>query len=185
MSTPASIRSFMVPPPGGEYFCMHGDERISGADWHSFRPRVVEFMRSRALKGTPEAFVAQCMCPAMPDWFCRGVFGSRTVRMDEARKNAADFFPRRVVPFDETQRRLAACARCPKHSRTFCMTCSGALAWILKGFGGRRVKVPEDNMSGMCECARTFASVVASVDFGEERPWEEAPAGCWRNNNGH
>lgn len=186
MSQAASIRSFMVPPPGGEYFCMVGDDRISGTDWHAFRPRVVEFMRAHGVDGSPELFVAGCMCPYMPDWYCRGVFGSRPVRMDEARRNAPEWFRRLVVPFDTVQCRLAVCVKCPRHNRSFCMTCTGLMPWICRGFGGRRVKVPEDALSGMCECARTFAAVVASVEYGKEEPrWEGIPETCWRNGDGH
>lgn len=184
MTRPASIRSFMVPPPGGEYFCMAGDDRISSPDWHSFRPRVVEFMAAHGIVASPESFVAACMCPYMPDWYCRGVFGSRPVRMDEARKVAAQYFPRHVVAFDVVQRRLARCVKCPKHNRSFCMTCTGILQWIERSFGGRRIKVPEDTFSGMCECARTFASVVASVDFGGVPQWDGAPDSCWRKDHG-
>lgn len=185
MNQPAAIRSFMVPPPGGEYFCMSGDIRISGPDWHSFRPRVAEFMMARGISGSPEQFVAACMCPYMPDWYCVNVFGSRPVRMDEAKREALKWFGRMVVPFDEVQRRLAVCAVCPKHRRSFCMTCSGVLPWICSGFGGRRVKVPEDALAGMCESARTFESVVTSVDFKKGEPcWEDAPDTCWRKAHG-
>ena len=184
MSQAASIRSFMVPPPGGEYFCMAGYERIACPDWHRFRPVVEEFMAKHGVSGSPESFVAACMCPYMPDWYCRGVFGSRPVRMDEARRGAEPYFPRPVVAFDVVQRRLARCESCPRHSRSFCMTCTGILPWLCGRFGGRRVKVPEDTLAGMCECARTFASVVASVEFGEEEPcWEGIPETCWRNGD--
>lgn len=182
MNGTAAIRSYMTPPPGGEFFCYVGDERISGTYWREFAPRVRAFMAAHGIEGTPEGFVSRCMCPYMPDWYCSGVFSSRPVRLNEARKTATSYFTQVVVPFDVIQRRLEICRTCPKHNRNLCLSCTGILNWIFSSFGPRRVKLPEDKLTGTCECARTFVSVAASVDHRGLPQWEDVPETCWRNN---
>ena len=67
------------------------------------------------------------------------------------------------------------------HRRTVCLTCTGVIDWTVRSFGGRRPRLPEDRMSGMCGCAETYESVVASVDPRELPVWDGVPGSCWRN----
>lgn len=181
MNAPPRVRSFDVPPPGGEYFCVVDGEKVSDRYWCRLRPRVAELMRRRGVPGTPEELTAASMCPYMPDWFCSGVSAGHVVRLHEARDEAKSYFSRRVVTFDEVSRRLRICSSCPMHDRTICLSCTGLLGWIGDRFGGRRVSVPEDRMSGTCRCARTFSAVVSSVEYSpDEAPWEDTPETCWR-----
>ncbi len=180
----ARIRSFSVPAPGGEYFCIINGERVSDRLWMRLRPRVIELMKKHGVSGSPEGLTAESMCKYMPDWFCSGVSGYHVVRMQEAKDNARPLFSRHVVTFDEISRRLQICTSCPKHDRSLCLTCTGALNWIQSSFGGRRVSVPEDKLSGTCECARTFSAVAAAVDYDEtDKPWDGAPKTCWRHSH--
>jgi len=179
----AKIRSFQVPPPGGEFFCVVNGERVSDRYWFRLRKKVVELMTKHGIVGTPEQLTAESMCPYMPDWFCEGVAAHHVVRMNEAKDVAREYFQKALVTFDEVSRRLQVCAGCPKHDRSLCLTCTGLMNWILVSFGNRRIGVPEDKMTGTCECARTFTAVAASVKYDkDDKIWEGVPDNCWRKS---
>lgn len=176
--------SVMTPPPGGKFFYEVNGERVEAATWPEMQPKAAALMAKNGIEGPVEWAVASYMCPSMPDWYCRGVAGRTVVRDREAVVAAEQYFRKPLVPFDTVSDRLRACSECQKHSREgACITCSGRLAWILARFGGRRFrpKVLEDELSGVCTCARTFEAVIASVSYGEdEECWEGAPDTCWR-----
>ena len=177
----ASFRSVSCPPPTGEFFLERDGDRISARTWAEFFPKVVAFMRKHGLSGAPEDVVADHMCPYLPDWYCNGG-GYRQVTMKEARDGAERYFGMHVVPYDAIIRRLAACRACPMHDRSVCLTCTGALDWIASRFGRRRHRIPDDVPSGICRAAKTFESVVATVDLrGCDAVWDGCPDTCWRN----
>lgn len=170
----------MVPPPGGEFFFEHGGERISARTWPEFLPKMRDMISRHGLTGTPLDLAARHMCPKLPAWYCTEG-GVQVTSTDIARANARDLFSRHVVNPAEIARRLSVCRACPKHSRTVCLTCTGISQWILSSFGGRRPPLPEDRMSGMCGCAKTFEMAAASVDVRGLPEWKDTPATCWRN----
>lgn len=174
------FKSVMCPPPTGEFFFEHGGERVSAPTWNDFFPKMQAFMRKHGLGGAPEDLAASYMCPHLPDWYCtKG--GIHVPGLKESRDRAVPYFARHVVPYDEIIRRLAVCRTCPKHSRNVCLTCTGALDWVVGRFGGRRKRLPDDTPSGTCLAAGTFESVVASVDMRGVPAWEGTPDNCWRN----
>lgn len=177
------IRNLMNPPPGGKFFWEHDGEIIEARYWFDMEPRVLAHMRQHGMVGDPARIVAEYMCPHMPDWYCSGgVNHSNVIRVQEAKTTASPYFQKSTVAFDELSRRLQICSRCPMHQRSFCLTCTGILDWVQAGFGGRRVRVPEDKPSGVCQCAKTFESVIAAVDYTDEGIWEGVPDTCWRRS---
>lgn len=170
-----------MQPPGGEFFFSHDGEEIREKNWFLFKPKMLDLMKRHGLQGSSEELVAAYMCPSMPDWYCTEG-GVKTVRLDEAKRNAEQYFSSYLADNEVIKERLAVCRKCQKHSRTFCMTCTGLLRWISAKFGGRRKKVPGDELSGICTCCDTFESVVCSV----EKPWTlgDAPDNCWAKTAG-
>lgn len=180
MTPKPSIRSFMVPPPGREYFCDVGGRRYSDTFWPRLRKTVSSALAAAGDSRSPEECASDTMCPYMPGWYCSGLPEKKVVRVKEAKDNARSLFAKDVVTFDETARRLRVCFDCPKHDRTLCLTCTGLLNWINAGFGGRRTPVQEDRLSGTCPCCGTFVAAAATVDYGDEPAWGDAPDNCWR-----
>lgn len=176
----ARFRSTMTPPPGGEFFYEHGGERVSARTWLEMQPRVEDLMRRHGLSGYPDLLVAEYMCPHMPDWYCAGASARHVTTLKEALANAVPYYSAPLVQFDEVSRRMRVCHGCPRHERDVCLTCTGILSRIRAGFGGRRVSVLEDRLSGICSCAKTFEAVVASVEHGGTPEWADVPDGCWR-----
>lgn len=171
------------PSPVGRWFYEVGGERVEGPTWYAIQHRVEDMMARHGVTGNPEEVVAAYMCPQMPEWFCRSDEPDNpdVVRRQEALDKAVPYFNRPVVPPMEIERRIEICRRCPKHQGSICLTCTGILDWINRGFGGRRVSVDMDKVSRTCSVARTFESVVATVDFGSEPPPDGTPPNCWRN----
>lgn len=181
MSGESRFVSPMTPPPGGKYFLEIAGERVEAPNWPLMHQKAAALMAKHGVNRPVEWVVAEYMCPYMPDWYCRGSAARTVVRDREAWNNAQPYFRRDLVTFDKVSERLRICADCPKHSREgSCTTCSGILNKILAAFGGRRPQVLEDKAAGVCLCARTYESVVASVEHGED-PWDGTPDGCWRN----
>ena len=175
-----NFRSIMSTPPGGEWFFEHGGERVSAPTWFTFLPKLKGLMARHGLKGAPLDVAAAYMCPHMPSWFC-DAGGVKVTSSERARENARQYFRMHVSNPRDIAARLAACAACPMHRRTVCLTCTGVIDWTVRSFGGRRPRLPEDRMSGMCGCAETYESVVASVDPRELPVWDGVPGSCWRN----
>lgn len=179
MKVPVRFKSTMCPPPGGMFYLEVGGERVQSRDWFEMRRLAAQLLAKHGDRRTPEAAVAEFMCPDMPSWYCTAG-GRSTIMSAEARENAKPYFSKHLVAVDEMARRLTACRSCPKHSRNVCLTCTGHLQWLLAGFGGRRPRLPEDSLSGLCLSAKTFEIAPTSVD-GELPAWEDVPDCCWRN----
>lgn len=175
----ARFKSTMCPPPGGKFYFELNGERVEARDWITMRALVASLLERHGVKALPEAVVAEFMCPDMPDWYCTEG-GRKTFTMKEAREKAVPYFKKNLVPYDDMIRRLAVCRACPKHDRNVCLTCTGNLQWISDRFAGRRRRIPDDNMSGICRSAATFESVVTSIDGAELPEWTDVPETCWR-----
>ena len=173
------FRSLLSVPPGGKFFYEHEGERIEASTWSEMLPKMQDLMKRHGLTGFCEDHVAEYMCPHMPSWFCFGSSARQITSVKDARKNAIPYYSKPLVTFDKLSERMRICHDCPKHERDVCLTCTGILSQIMISFGGRRVRVPEDNLSGVCGCAKTFEAVIASVEHDGE-PWPDAPEGCWR-----
>jgi hypothetical protein len=175
------FKSVMQDPPGGEWFFEHAGERISDRTWPGFLSKMISLMDRHGIQGLPRDVAAAYMCPHLPDWFCTSG-GVKTVSTDKAREIAAPYFIKHLTTYPEIMRRLDICRKCPRHNRNVCLTCTGVLDWIIRSFGEkRRKRIPEDRLSGICTCAGTFESVVASVDRSELPEWKDVPENCWRN----
>ena len=182
MSVKARFVSVMTPPPGGKYFLEINGERVEDTNWPMMHQKAAALMAKHGVTGPVEWAVAEYMCPYMPDWYCRGVVGRTVIRDKEAWDRAQKYFRMNLVTFEEVSRRLRVCQDCPKHSReNGCVTSSGILQKILSAFGGHRVRVLEDEASGICTCARTYEAVVASVVHDKDI-WEGVPDTCWRKS---
>jgi len=172
-----------VAPPCGFYFESHG-ERVFGKTFVSIEPKVRKLMDKYGLSGTPEMVVAAYMCPRLDDpaRYCRGQYVEVPhVTASEAFSNSLPYCRKNVVPFDKIARRETACIKCPKHRRDWCPTCTGHPDRLNVEMGGRRPSIPEDKMTGVCDCARAYEYAIASVEYGQdEQVWEGAPGTCWR-----
>ena len=173
------FKSTMCPPPGGIFYFELGGERVEARDWFQMRRLVSPILARHGDRRTAEAAVAEFMCPDLPSWYCT-VGGRHAVLSSEARDNAKPYFSRHLVTADEMARRLSVCRSCPKHSRNVCLTCTGHHQWLLAGFGGRRPRLPEDSLSGICLAAKTFEIAPTSV-AGDLPEWDDVPECCWRN----
>lgn len=175
--------SRFVPPPGGEYFFESEGASFRTRSYAEAIRRTTSILQSQGkLKGPAEAALAEYMCPFMPDGFCTKPYGNKTFTLDQMRSEAKRYFSLPLVPFDDVEKRLQTCMACPKHSRTFCLTCVGAIDWIRSGFRGARRMLPVDSYTGTCQCAGTFAAVVASIEESSLPAWDKAekPSTCWR-----
>ena len=175
----ARFKSVMCPPPGGKFYFELEGERVEARDWFTMRGLVVALFEKHGVKAVPEDAVAAFMCPDMPDWYCTEG-GRKTFTMKEAREKSAQYFSKNLVPYDEMVRRLAICRSCPRHDRNVCLTCTGNLQWIVDRFAGRRRRLPDDDMSGICRSAAAFESVVTAVEKDELPEWTDVPDTCWR-----
>lgn len=187
MAAPLFFVDVNRPPPGGMFFYETHGERVAARTFLEIRPRVMALMRKYGIPGLAEQEVAAYMCPRIPDAgsFCRGPSAPKAhVTAREAISNSMKYCSGHVEPFDRIERRLRICQKCPKHARDWCPTCAGHFSRMLDGFGGRRPKLPEDTLSGVCQCAKAYEMAVASIAYSPEDPvWEETPDSCWRKHD--
>ena len=180
---PVFFKNTNIAPHGGFFYETHG-EKVSGAHFCDIEGRVRALMRKYNIPGTVEQVVAEYMCPRISEapYLCTG--GSQkpaTILPRDAMSASEAYVGRNVVTADEIMRRLRICMACPKHTREFCVTCTGHMQRILLLFNGRRTQVPEDRGSGICRCAKAYEAAIASVEYGEgEQVWAGAPDTCWR-----
>lgn len=179
-------RSFIATrstvPPGGLWFFQLGDDYYESPLYEDCIAHVDEILRKHGVKMLATEALAEFMCPHMPAYFCRGAGpASPVILARDAMKAAAPYVSKPVETLDVISKRLQKCTGCLKHRRDFCLHCHGYDTWVCDQFGGRRVKLPADDASGCCSCAKTFEAVIASVVYGEDEPvWEGTPDSCWR-----
>lgn len=176
-----TFTSRFVPPPGGEYFFEYGNESFKTRSYEDAIRKTADILRRHGIAKYPPSVLAEYMCPYMPDGFCTKDYGNKVFTLEKQKAAAAEYFRLPVVPYDVVESRISTCLNCPKHSRTFCLSCTGGLEWIRSGFRGARRLLPVDKYTGTCTCAGTFVSVIASVEAGALPQWGETPpTGCWR-----
>lgn len=180
---PVFFKNVNIAPRGG-FFCEIHGEKVAGAHFCDIEGRVRALMAKYRIPGTVEQVVAEYMCPRISEapYLCTGSFQKpATILPRDAMKASEEYSARNVVTADEIMRRLRICMACPKHTREFCVTCTGHMQRILLSFNGRRTQVPEDRGSGICRCAKAYEAAIASVEYGEgEKVWDGAPGTCWR-----
>jgi hypothetical protein len=175
--------SRFLTPAGGEYFFEHNGDSFRTRSYNDAIVKTKAIMAKHGITGIAESVLAEYMCPHMPDGFCTKGYGNKVFTLDKLKQTAESYFKLPLATFDVVDKRIETCLNCPKHSRTFCLTCVGALDWIRSGFRNARRILPVDAYTGTCKCAGTFAAVVASVDKDHLPEWTEAqtPETCWRN----
>lgn len=171
----------MTPPPGGKFFYELNGERVEAHTWVEMKPKVEALMAKHGVTGYADVLVAEFMCPHMPSWYCTGVTRRTSVTKSVALDEAKKYYGRDMLTFDQIAERLRICTACKMHEREVCLTCTGVLKHIKAMFGGRRPRLLEDDLSGICACAKTFEAVIASVDLTGVGEWPEVPENCWRN----
>lgn len=181
---PVFFKESNFVPPGGLFFYEAGGERAVGRTLVEILPKVRAINARHGIQGTAEAALAAYMCPRIPNAgaYCRGadVPGAH-VLPHAALRASMPYCRRHVVAFDVIERRMRACQACPRHARDWCPTCSGHVSAMLNAFGKRRTALPEDTLSGVCQCAKAYEIAIASVEYGEDEPvWEGVPDTCWR-----
>ena len=173
-----------VIPPGGLFFYEAHGERATGRTLVEILPKVRAIMARHGIPGLAESALAAYMCPRIPNpgMYCRGPqVPSAHVRPHVAIKESLPYCRRQVAAFDEISRRMRICQECPAHAREWCPTCSGHVSAMMSAFGKRRTELPEDTLSGVCQCAKAYELAIASVEYGEDEPvWEGVPDTCWR-----
>lgn len=180
---PVYFKNVNSTPAGGFFYELNG-EKVTGRFFCEIEPKVRALLRKYGRTETAEEAVAGYMCPRIPEasWLCTGNFKKSKILPAEALKNAIWLTEGHdVVPFDEIERRLRICLACPRHTREFCVTCTGHMERIMLLYAGRRPKVPEDAGSGICKCAKAYESALVSVEYRDSDPvWEGLPDTCWR-----
>lgn len=179
------IRDRNAEPPGGYFFFEHDGEAIEPTRSIEIAERRVAALLAR--HGVRDVFpfvaLSEYMCPRVATGYCTTPSSIRRITVREVKGLAETYFRLRAEPFGVISERLGVCADCPKNNRrVVCIPCTGFAQWIIAGFGGRRGRLPADAFAGVCECAHTFASVAATVAYGNDAPeWPEPPPeNCWR-----
>lgn len=170
-------------PPDGCYEYSAGGELVSSKN----RNEIAKLTRDLRVKhglpviGDPFRYVMEYMCPSLPDGFCTAPSTVRPLRVAVVKEKTAALFPRALAINDEIERRMACCVECPKQTRRgFCVTCTGLLDWIYRGFSGKRGKLPADAVLGVCLCDEVLAAAGASVASRPLSDGVEYPETCWR-----
>jgi hypothetical protein len=90
-------------------------------------------------------------------------------------------FGMQLLPADEIERKMEICVACPQHTRrSVCWDCTGLGDWVLRGFGGRRGRLPADRATGVCLADGVLTAASASVVARPRLADTEYPSGCWR-----
>ena len=174
----------MVTPPGGSWtFSVDGDT-VSSPLYDDMLRKVDALLRKHGVNESAVAALANYMCPLLPEGQCTGEgSASPVIYPHDAEAEAKRYFGRPIETADVIARRLQQCTRCKAHRRDFCLHCTGYDQWVYGKFGGKRPKLPADDASGCCSCAKTMEAVIASVCYGKDEPvWEGAPDTCWRRS---
>lgn len=173
-------------PPGG-LFCEIGGEKITAKTYLEMELKVRPVALRHRISQPIESVIATYMAERIDDpgeYFTGTVPAQVKVRQREAFETSMQYVNRNLVTFDKVSRRYQVCANCPQHRRDWCPTCTGHLSHFDTAFKGKRVRVPEDRVSGVCQCAKAYEYVINAVEYGpDEKVWEGAPETCWRNND--
>lgn len=170
-------------PPGGVWFWEDGDVSVSSPSYDEAVALVGRALRAKGSSKSPDLALAEYMCPRMPRSFCRGYVGPSLPTHADFLRVAQSYASMPVESSDVIADRLDRCLSCPKCLFSVCVRCHGIDERVRLLFGGRRAIISQDPKSGLCQCAGTYAMVVASVAYGEgDKTWEGTPSTCWRNS---
>ncbi len=188
MSEPIFFKDVNNPPPGGLWFFETNGEKVVAHTYLELERQVIALMKKYNIQGFPESVIAEYMCSRIPNAgaYCRGAnVPAPHVGPKDAIKYSEPYCRRQVVPFDEIERRLRICAQCSKHARDWCPTCTGHMTRIHNLLAAKgRPELPEDSLSGVCQCAQAYEAAIASVEYTkDEEIWSGAPNTCWRNQD--
>lgn len=174
----------LVTPPDGVWRFAVGDDMVESPLYEDLLRRADALLRKHGIEANAVDEVAKYMCPLLPPGQCTGEGASSPViYARDAAEAARPYFSRDVEPADVIQARMECCTRCARHRRDFCLHCTGYDAWVYSMFRARRPKLPADDASGCCTCARTMEAVIASVHYAKDEPvWEGVPDTCWRHS---
>lgn len=175
-------------PPGGGWFC----ETPKGAFVESKRSlddciylvRQAFAKEESPLPDDVSAYVQDFMCKHLPEGFCDGkpsVLHPRyfeileaTTKMVQASEAAGDYggFPMQVL-----EARGSACARCPMHDMSICVTCNGLLA----AFSGHKIsrRTPYDRSLRVCRACAGLLPIMMHVHAKHVHMNAEPPDTCW------
>lgn len=173
-------------PPGGLYVYELNGQVVSHRSVLMMEALIRELHAKFGIPLTkaPEYLLAEQMCPQLPNGFCSKAVGIRRYDINECRANALPYYTKPMATRDVIEQRLAYCVSCPKNDRMICLTCTGLIDEVKRGFGGRREKLPQDAAVSVCLCAKTLGAVVSSVEYTADDPvWEGTPDTCWRKKN--
>lgn len=179
-----SFNNKFATPPGGMYVYELQGQVVQDRSILMMEQKIRDLHDKCGVPLTmaPEYLLAEQMCPQMPMGFCSKPVGIKRYDINECRENARFYYTMPMTTRDVIELRLGTCVQCPKNDRMICLTCTGLIDEVKRGFGGRREKLPQDAAVSVCLCAKTLGAVVTSVDYPADMPvWEGTPATCWRN----
>lgn len=177
------FQTVTATPPGGCYEYSVDGETVVSRNRHDACRKVRELRAKHNLPtyGDGMSYLMDYMCPRLPDGFCTKKSSIKYLRADEVKRNTVMLFGSRLAASDDIERRMEACASCPRHTREgFCVDCTGLLDWMYRGFGGRRGKLPADRALGVCVCDEAMAAAVASVAEPRAKAGAAYPSNCWK-----
>lgn len=174
------------PPPGG-FYCEVGGDRVTASTFVEMTMKMRPLLSKHRITKPLEVVVAEFMAPRTDNaaaYFTGADLGTPRVSVSEAFDNSKAYLTRNLVPFDRLSRRYEVCLKCPMHKRDWCPTCTGHPKYFDLAFKGARTRVPEDRVSGVCQCAKAYEYVINAVEYSpDEKVWPGAPETCWRNHN--
>ena len=179
----ARFKSLFSTPPTGCYEYGLDGAIVSDRYKSGICAKVRSLRTSKGLEtaGDGFAYVMEYMCPSMPDGFCTTPSKVKYLQAEEVKNRTAALFPLPCATLDVVNRRLATCVSCPRNIvRGFCLTCTGLLSWIYRGYGGRRPACPADAATGACACDKMLTAAVATADSFPLTDGAEYPDNCWR-----
>jgi hypothetical protein len=184
-STPRMLNKF-TRPPSGQYTYELDGQCVAGRTYYEFAARVTDLHNrlGKPLTEDVDIAIARYLCPQLPDGYCSQASQVKMLSMDSVKAIAGPYFLKNMEPRDITEARLSICANCPCNSRSVCLSCTGLDTWMRTNFRNRRDRLPQDAGVGICVCAETLASVVATVAYDAAEPvWNNTPDTCWRKAN--
>jgi hypothetical protein len=185
MTSPRLLNKFTRPPSGQYTYELKG-QCVAGRTYYEFAARVTDL---HARLGVPltedvDIAIARYLCPFLPDGYCSTPSAVKMLSIDDVKSKAYPYFTKPMEPRDKVEARLSICANCPCNSRSVCLSCTGLDTWIRTNFRQKRDRMPQDAGVGICVCAGTLASVVATVAYDASEPvWDKTPDTCWRKAN--
>lgn len=177
------FKSLFSTPPSGCYEYGLDGAVVSDRYRSGICAKVRDLRASKGLEtlGDGFSYVMEYMCPSLPDGFCTAPSNVKYLQAEEVKARTMTLFSLPCATLDVVSRRLSVCVSCPKNIvRGFCLSCTGLLSWIYRGYGGRRPACPADVATGACACDRMLTAAVATAAAFPLTEGAGYPEGCWR-----